>query len=97
MSIQGSINQMIASVGAAVGAAEFALRQKKAANKLMQHQMEMLKVRTAAREKIERRKAAIERQKLKHKTNKEKTPEQELLAMGINPSTIETLKKKGTI
>lgn len=93
MSIQGSINQMIASVGAA----GFALRQKRAANNLLQHQMEMLKVRTAAREKIEKRKASIERQKLKARINKEITPEQELLAMGINPATIEILKKKGTI
>lgn len=98
MSIQSSINTMIASVGAA----GFALRQKRAAESLRQHQMEMLKVRTAAREKISRREASLERKKLKMKEQKQAgmTPEAELAAMGINvknPTILEQLKKQGVL
>ena len=95
MSIQGSINQMIASVGAA----GFALRQKKAAESLRQHQMEMLKVRTAAIEKIERRKASIERKKIKEK-ELNLSPEKQLMEQGINlknPAILEQLKKQGVL
>lgn len=43
MSIQGSINQMIASVGAA----GFALRQKRAAESLQQRKMEIKKIKSS--------------------------------------------------
>lgn len=98
MSIQGSINAMLGSVGAA----GFAFHQKRAAESLRQHEMEMLKVRTAAREKISRREASLERKKLKMKETKQAgmTPEAELAAMGINlknPSILEQLKKQGVL
>lgn len=80
MSIQGSINTMLGSLGAA----GFALHQKRASESLRQHEMEMLKVRTAAREKIERRKASVERAKLKAKKQTEQSDAQLLAEKGVN-------------
>lgn len=79
MSIQGSINAMLGSVGAA----GFAFHQKRAAESLRQHEMEMLKVRTAAREKISRREASLERKKLKMKEQKLHPRQQDMIPENI--------------
>lgn len=84
MSVQGSINQILGSVGAATGTIGRMKHMEKAQQSLREHEMQMLMVRTAAREKIEKRKASVERAKLKAKKQTEKSDAQLLAEKGLN-------------
>ena len=104
MSIQGSINQIIGSVAGAAGTVAVPRHRAAAQQSLREHEMQMLQVKLAAKEKISRRNASIERLRLKAQKERQlkkeydESPIGQLQTMGVNlnnPTILASLERQG--